>query len=557
MEMSATGWHGRSVSETMLTLLEKRAAESPDRVYLVIEGSDPITYAEADARSRELAVGLLELGVEPGDKVATLLDTRAETVFLWFACARIGAVFMPLNTALRGTFLEHQLRQASARVLFTECTRLADVDPVLEPLGPQIKGLVVLDGESGSQGGQTRRLPYPDLVENGRRNPRELPAPARWTDPAMILFTSGTTGASKGVVLSHNFVVFMADLYKRSLEIGPDDVFFSGLPLFHLSGSVITVLSPLVSGARAAVDKGFSVSRFWRRVREVGATHTLLMGGMSEMLWNRPPDEDEVDNPMRALVACPISEALHRPFEERFGVVVLTSYGLSEAGQMIFSSVAQPSPPGTSGRPVDQYEVVIVDDDDCPVPAGQSGEILVRPREPHLLFEGYIGDAEATQKVLRNQWLHTGDIGSIDADGWFRFVDRKKDYLRRRGENISSFEAEQALLACPDVAEAAVIGVPSELSEDEVKACVVLQPGSSLSEEDLLKHCIRSMPYFAVPRFIQFLPELPRNPTGRIQKFVLRERHAAESGWDRDVAGITVTRTSAAELRASELELTN
>lgn len=547
-EAARPGWSGRAVHETMATLLRARAEQTPDAVFLEVEGAAPLTYAAVHGRALELAGGLEQLGVGRGATVATLMDSCPDSVILWFACAYIGAVFMPLNTALRGTFLDHQLRVSSTFALFIDRAHADIAARVDDAVRQAISAFVIVDGERGGAEAGLDLVTLKSVREKGRKHPASGAEAGRWNEHAMILFTSGTTGPSKGVILSHHFVVNMADLYMRSMQIGPGDVFYSGLPLFHLSGSVITLLAPLVSGAKGVLDKAFSVSGFWRRVRETGATHTLLLGAMTQMLWQRQPDEYERANTMRAVVAVPISEQLFRPFEERFGVKVVTGYGISETGQIMFSSVDRQAVPGTSGRPVDNYDVVIVDDNDEPLPAGEPGELLVRPRRPHLLFEGYVGDLEATSRVIRNFWLHTGDICSIDADGNFRFVDRKKDYLRRRGENISSFEVERALMNSPQVQDVAVVGVPSELGEDEVKACIVLAAGAAPSPEDLLRHCVATMPYFAVPRFIEFYEALPRNEVGRVQKFVLRADHAGRPGWDREAAGVKVTRHSAAEL---------
>jgi len=547
-EAAHPNWSGRAHQETMATLLTAKAEQTPDAIFLEIEGAPPLTYAAVYGRALELAGGLEQLGVRRGATVATVMDTCPDSVILWFACAYIGAVFMPLNTALRGTFLEHQLRVSSAFALFVDQAHVDVVAGIDDTVQRAISAVVLVDAQPGSAVAGLDAVSLHSVLEKGSKHPTSGADAGRWNEHAMILFTSGTTGPSKGVILSHQFVVNMADLYMRSLQIGPDDVFYSGLPLFHLSGSVITLLAPLVSGAKGVLDKTFSVSGFWRRVREVGATHTLLLGAMTQMLWQREPDEYEKDNTMRAVVAVPITEQMFRPFEERFGIKVVTGYGISETGQIMFSSVDHQAVPGTSGRPESKYDFVIVDDNDEPLPAGEPGELLVRPRRPHLLFEGYVGDPEATTRVLRNFWLHTGDICSIDADGNFRFHDRKKDYLRRRGENISSFEVEHALMQHPGVRDVAVVGVPSELGEDEVKACIVLADGATASEESLIRHCVATMPYFAVPRFIEFYDVLPRNEVGRVQKFVLRAEHAARPGWDREAAGVKVTRHSAAEL---------
>ncbi|HWE57443.1 MAG TPA: AMP-binding protein, partial [Acidimicrobiales bacterium] len=334
----------------------------------------------------------------------------------------------------------------------------------------------------------------------------------------------------------------MAEVYASALGIGPGDVFYGPLPMHHLSGTIVAPLVPLVAGASTVVDPVFSVSRFWPRVHEVGATHTVLVGGMPQMLWQRPVDELEAGNPLRAAVAIPVPAEIHDAFERRFGLTIVAGYGSSEAGQVTFSSVDEPVAPGTAGRPMPSHEVMVVDDGDTPVPAGEVGEIVVRPRRPHVMFEEYRGNPEATVAATRNLWFHTGDLGRFDGDGNLTFADRKKDYLRRRGENISSFEVETAMATHPAVAEIAVVGVPSELGEDEVKAYVVLRDGAPIGEVELLHHAARTMPHFAVPRYISILGSLPRSAVGRVQKFLLRDMHSSAPGWDREQHGYSLNR---------------
>lgn len=528
---------------TIATLLRERALNDPGAPFLTLGEDDPLRRGEILSAATALAGRLQALGVSRGDTVATYMGSRRELVECWFGCILLGAVFMPLNIALRGTFLEHQLRTSGARLLFADQDRLPQL---LAVLGPSDRlDVVALDGYSSTidldghsevriqDGGQFAAL-SPEPIREDQAG--------RWNEPALILFTSGTTGPSKAVVLSHRYVTHMAEAYATSLEMGPGDVFYGPLPMHHLSGTIVAPMVPLVAGASSVMDPVFSASRFWSRVHQVGATHTVLVGGMPQMLWQRTPDELEQDNPIRAAVVIPVSAEIHHAFERRFGLTILGGYGSSEAGQITFSSVADPPVPGTAGRPTDAHEVKVVDDHDQELPPGVVGEIVVRPRVPHVMFEEYRGNPEAMVAATRNLWFHTGDLGVFDPDGNLSFADRKKDYLRRRGENISSFEVENALAAHPAVLEVAVVGVPSELGEDEVKAYVVLRDGAAINEVALLHHAATVMPYFAVPRYISFVPSLPRSAVGRIQKFTLRDGHATDPGWDRDRAGYRLTR---------------
>lgn len=536
-------WGRRCTERTIATLLRERAEEDPSSVYMTIGDADAITRGDMLKDATAMAGRLQALGVARGTTVATLMDTRREITECWFACALLGAVFMPINIALRAAFLEHQLHLSEATVLVADRARLPYA---LSALGSEyLKTIVVVDDLTVDQASE---------VPAGVRviDPREwsaitppivdLTASGRWNEPALILFTSGTTGRSKAVVVSHHYVMHMAEIYATSLGMLPGDVFYGPLPMHHLSGTIVASLSALTADASAVVDPVFSVSGFWSRVQAVGATHTVLVGGMPQMLWQRSSDADEWRNPLRAAVVIPLDAQIHHAFEERFGVTVVTGYGSTEVGQITFSSLDHRPKPGTAGRPVETHDVRVVDENDEPKSIGEVGEIIVRPRVPHVVFEGYRGNPEATVAATRNLWFHTGDLGFFDKDGNLTFSDRRKDYLRRRGENISSSEVENALLTHPGVLEAAVVGVPSELGEDEVKAYVVLRPGADIDEVELLRHSAAAMPLFAVPRYIALVPALPRSAVGRIQKFMLRDEHRTSPGWDRDQAGYRLTR---------------
>jgi crotonobetaine/carnitine-CoA ligase len=261
------------------------------------------------------------------------------------------------------------------------------------------------------------------------------------------------------------------------------------------------------------------------------------------MLWGLPPDPADAELPIRLLVAAPIPLELHRPIEERYGCRIVTGYGLTEAFPLAIQGVDSPAVPGSAGRPNPGFDVRLVDDDDTDVPAGAAGEIVCRPHALHSMFEGYFGRPEETLAQLRNLWFHTGDLGRFDADGNLFFVDRKKDAIRRRGENISSFEIERAVLGHEAVAACAAVAVPSPVGEDDVKISVVLRPGGKLTPSALLDHCVAAMPYFAVPRYVEFVEALPVNAVGRVQKFVLRDQGVTPATWDRDAAGYVVPRS--------------
>jgi len=323
-------------------------------------------------------------------------------------------------------------------------------------------------------------------------------------------------------------------------QLQPGEAVYAPLPLFHLS-AVGSVLGPLLAGGTGVIDRAFSVHATWDRVRQHRAVGLLGAGPMVTMLWNQSP-EGPGDGPFRFLSAAPVPGDLYRQLEERWHCRIVTCYGLSEAFPLTYAGVADDNPPGASGTPNPDFEVAILDEHDVPVPPGEVGEIACRPRRPHVMFEGYEGRPEATLAQLATLWFHTGDLGRFDEDGNLYYVDRQKDAMRRRGENISSFEVEQALLGHPAVAEVAAIGVPSPLGEDDVMLCVVQRPDVPLEMTALMDFCCERLPYFAVPRYVDLRPSLPKNAVGRVLKHELRAEGVRPGAWDREAAGYVVRR---------------
>jgi carnitine-CoA ligase len=537
-----TGW-GRSAVETIPEVLADRAERHPDRACVRFEDG-PVTYAGLQRRSTALANGLHSLGVEPGDTVAALLRNRVEMLDAWFAAAALGAVHVPVNTANVGEYLRHQLATARSAVVVADQALAPEIVRIASQL-PDLRHLVVC-GDSDAPA----LLPRPSGLalsvhsyEAVQGDPETLPAgrrAPRSDDANAIIYTAGTTGPSKGAVMTQNYLVRAARQIAALRGLGEGEVSYSALPLFHLNAMLISVLGPIAVGATGALDRVFSATRFWDRVRETGAEHLAILGPMVTMLWNQPERDDDADQPARVVIAAPVPADLHERWEKRFGVRFVVAYGLSEAVPITASSLETPSPPGYSGRANPLFDVRLFDDGDQEVAAGEVGEIVCRPLEPHVMFEGYWRNPEATVAMWRNLWFHTGDLGRMDADGNLAFVDRKKDYLRRRGENISSFELEQAIMAHPKVAEVAVHAVASDLGEDEVKACVVAKAGEELDPVDLMDHCVANIPYFAVPRYLELMAALPKNPVGRVLKYELRARGVTDATWDRDAAGYIV-----------------
>jgi crotonobetaine/carnitine-CoA ligase len=355
----------------------------------------------------------------------------------------------------------------------------------------------------------------------------------------MVLFTSGTTGPSKGCVLSHRYAVRQAQLMIEHFGLRPDDVLYSPFPLFHLDASVLTVMPALVLGTTAAIGARFSASDFWAEVRRFGATVFDFMGATLTMLHKRPPAPDDTDHPVRLAWGVPVPEFAPE-FEERFGLRLVEAYGSTDAGVPIYQPLDEPRRPGSCGRAIPQYDIAVVDDEDREVAAGKVGELVVRPNEPSLLSDGYYGQPEATLASRRNLWFHTGDLVRRDAEGYVYFVGRTTDSIRRRGENISAFEVEEVVKLHPLVLDAAAYGVPSELSEDDVMVAVVVRPGEVLAPADLVAFCAERMARHMLPRYVDVVAELPRTPTEKVEKAALRSRGITPSAWDRERATSSV-----------------
>jgi crotonobetaine/carnitine-CoA ligase len=357
----------------------------------------------------------------------------------------------------------------------------------------------------------------------------------------VILFTSGTTGPSKGALLTHNANVRTAANTCSLMGYGPGETLFNAFPLFHVNARYTSVVPALLlDDARLVLHDRFTASGFWDIMRAEGVTAFNFMGALIVMLFKQPVRPDDLDNPVRVGYGAPAPVAVLERFEERFGVRLIEVYGSTELGACIQNTVYERKI-GSCGRAAPDCIVEIHDEHGRRVPPGVEGEIVVRPRDPHIIIEEYWGDPEATVRAFRGLWFHTGDRGRQDEDGWFTFVDRMKDAIRRRGENISSWEVEQVLNDHEAVAESAVVGVPSELTEEEVLVVVVRKEGYELTPEELLDFAQERLPHFAVPRYVRFAEALPKNHAQRVQKTVLREQ-GIEGAWDREAAGYVVRR---------------
>lgn len=482
----------------------------PDRIFLKIDGQS-VTYRDFDDSVARLAGGLREVHkIEAGRRVGVFMRNSLACEHTWFASNRLGAVWVPVNTEFRGLGLEHAVRLAEASVFIVD----ADLGNVLE----EALANVGLDVPVVRHGAVTGTPDLQDLY----RSP-VAPVELQHSDVSAMLYTSGTTGRSKACVLSHRYFTSQARIAIRDLGLNSDDVLYCPFPLFHADATALTTVPALLLGATAAIGKRFSASGFWAEVRETGATVFDFMGATLSILAKAEPRPDDSDNPVRLAWGVPVPESVE-DFEARFGLTVVELYGSVEANIPITQRFDQPRVTGSCGRVVEEFDVRIADDNDEPVPAGTVGELLIRPKVAYSTFSGYYGNSDATADVQRNMWFHSGDLAKVDEDGNYFFIGRKKEAIRRRGENISSFEVEESIREHPAVLDCAAFGVKSELTEEEVMIAVILKPThQSVTEEEIWQFCCMRMARFQVPRYIEFVDALPKTPTGKVEKFKLQE----------------------------------
>jgi crotonobetaine/carnitine-CoA ligase len=493
-------------------LLVHRAAQDGDRVAVSFEGEE-CTYAQLDERAARVQTWLEGAGVRPGDRVVLFMRNSLDFLHAWLGVARAGAVGVPLNTSSLGDALTHPLEHSEAVGVIADDDLMKLVTDSCDVDALWLVATSDLD----------------DLIASS--SPAASPAALAGSDPMNIIYTSGTTGLPKGVVLSHTSYLNTGGYFAHHLGLGRDDVLQTCLPLFHCNAQQTTCMAAFSLGARVALYGKFSLSRFPQWLAESGATVTNLLGSMLALLSKTEPRPDDAATPLRLIVAAPVPEDLHGELEERYGVRVVEGYGLTETGTMACMNPLDDRRPGTFGLPLEHTELKVVGEDGTELDADENGELWVRSAVPHAFMSEYFRDPERTAEALGGGWFHTGDICRRRPDGYYVFVDRLKDTIRRRGENISSFLVEKALLEHPDILEVAAIGVPSELSEEDVLVAVIARPGSGLDEAAVHAYSREVLGDFMRPRYVELRADLPRTETGRVHKFSLRQESHADV-WD-------------------------
>ncbi|WP_255741616.1 ATP-dependent acyl-CoA ligase [Neorhizobium galegae] len=513
----------------MISLQAERYGDRP----LVKIDDRTLSFSAAKELAAAAGNTLRAAGVKAGDTVAIMCSNRLDFLQILLGCAWCGAIAVPINTASRGAQLAHILQNSGAKLALVEGNLLGAMANLQDAPLPLEQIWTVGDLPDDL----ALRWPHHQIPE--MKGDMEAYR-SRPSDTMAILYTSGTTGLSKGVCCPHAQYFWWGVHTAALLGVADDDVLLTCLPLFH-TNALNTFFQALLTGASLVIDTRFSASRFWTTLAAHGATVTYLLGAMVPILLSKDATDVEKQHKTRIALAPGVPPQFHAPFTERSGVALLDGYGSTETN-FVVGALLHDQKPGTMGKARPGFEIAVFDENDNQVPDGTPGELVVRAAEPFSIATGYFGMSEKTVEAWRNLWFHTGDRVTRDADGYVQFLDRMKDAIRRRGENISSFEVEQVLISHPSVENAAVFPVRSELAEDEVMASIVLKNGFGLSASELLDFCQPRMSYFSVPRFVDFIDALPLTENGKVQKFKLIERGVMNTTWDREKVGYKVAR---------------
>jgi carnitine-CoA ligase len=510
-------------------LLRVAADRHGDRTFLRF-GALTRSFGEVDRLTNSVANGLAALGVQKGSKVAIMAPNAPAFVDAWLGIVKLGAVYVPINTDYTGDILRYQLGKADITHIVIDPAFLERLDAVLNDL-PKLCHVVLTAPASGRSLSLRRDVQVSTLADvmlAPDRAPSVDIAPA---DPMAISFTSGTTGPSKGVLASHSHVISFAMDWIRATGFEERQSIYTCMPLFHAIASWLGVVPAVIMGGHIAIVPRFSASTFWDDIRRYRADVAHGIFSMVPILLKQPPRPDDADQPARVFYFAQQNDA----FEERFNCRIVEVYGATETGIVTATPHGGVPRKGSCGKPnLDTFDVMLANDRDQPVGIGDVGEILVRPRRPFVMLSEYYNMPEATVAACRNLWFHTGDNARSDEDGYLYFVDRKKDSIRRRGENISSSEVEAVLNRHPAVLESAAIAVPSELGEDELKAVIVLREGARTSPDELWTFCEEHMPRFWVPRYLELRSAMPKTPSQKIQKYLLRQGDGQGEVYDRN-----------------------
>lgn len=512
-----------------------------DAVFCEFTDGPSFTFKELWSQVEVVVSNIRALGVCEGARLAIMLDNGPEFLLCWYGASAAGGIAVPLNTALRGDILTSQLSLAEPTVIVVAANLVHRVLDSTRDAG--IVATIVVCGEPNQRkidgaGESCPIVSWRELMVGtaSASGVNQASSGRSAYDPCAIMFTSGTTGVSKGVVWTHRFHQLMGGATVDAMRLTDEDVVFITLPLFHANGLNVALGPALQARSKVVIAPRFSPTNYWGQIVAAKATVTNQLGSMTQMLMNLDPDPLEREHYLRYVQVIPCPAEYLEQIPRRYGFTPVEGYGMTDAGMVLYTPFGHAPKPGYCGRPIGIVECRVADSDDYEVPAGSVGELLIRPIEPYGLPSGYWRNSEATVSSWKNLWFHTGDLFVQDHDGWLRFVDRSKDAIRRRGENVSSYEVECQILKHPSVAECAVYGVPSDVLEEEVAAAVVLNAGATISEGELIDFIAPLLPYFAVPRFVTIKDSLPKTETEKIRKVELRGAGVG-GAWDREQTG--------------------
>ncbi len=514
----------------VLQLQSRQAADKP----CLLTNNKTFTFQEVNNIVNRYALGMKQLGLSEGARVSIFMPSCPEFIFLAHAANKLGAIWVPVNTDYKEAWLSGIINDTKAHLLIIDSSLLSRFLEVAADL--EYTHLLIRNAGGDSLPAE---IVATDIASFEKLSAEEPDIPdIYYGDTSAILWTSGTTGKSKGVMVPHNVWIRSALNTHKLFGTRQDDIVYNCLPLYNAAAWVANIYRALVAGIPLALDPSFSASEFWGRIRHYKATETITLGAMHMFLWNAPEKNDDAGNPLRNAVVIPLPEELVEPFRQRFGLeIIQCGYGQSEANPIIerTDDGSRTWPPNALGDVSDGIEIVLLDDEGNEAGVGVPGEFCLKTLMPHIIFNGYFDNPEATRQAYHGEWYRTGDLGVKDDAGNFFFVDRKSDFIRYMGRNISSLQVEAAIRQHPAVESVACFGVPSDklASEAEIKANIILRQGARVSEHEIARFVNDTAPYFFVPRYIEFVKDLPYTPTNKVQKYKLRKQSLSSSVWDR------------------------
>jgi crotonobetaine/carnitine-CoA ligase len=513
------------------SLIEEKGVKNKNKSFIFFEDR-VVTYKELHETSNIIAHNFQRLGISKGDHVLVFLHNSPEYIMIWFALAKLGAVMIPLNTALRRHDLTYIIDRSDARTIILETELLQSYQEVRNRNIVE-KEIIVTKDSSESL---TDMIPFSSLLGGSAEN---LDTKIEMSDPLCIIYTSGTTGKPKGAILPHFCYIHSGITFAKCFGLKAGDRMLTTFPLFHVGAQQLIIMPAMVADISFALIRRFSASQFWDQVRKYNSNIVHYLGSILQILYREKEQSNDADNPAKIMIGVGATMDLWEKFEKRFNVRLLEGYGLTESGLPIAHNDVEKVKVGSIGLPDPNQRVEVANENDKVLPPNTVGKIIIRPELPYTMMLGYYKDPQATVEAYRNLWFHTGDIGYKDDEGFLYFVGRESHFIRRRGENVSGEEVEEVINSHPGVIMSGVVGVPSEIGDDEVKAYIVLKDKGSLAPGDIISWCEDKIAYFKIPRYIEFVDQLPMTETNRVERYKLKQRGVGDA-WDREKTGYQI-----------------